>query len=91
MLTTLVVWMFLWYLPVLLIFWRVFDDPIGSDHLPIEISFNYENNPSSSYKYQHKRPNLSLAQFDKKIFMALISCYIDQFCTDSDGIQLYDK
>jgi len=70
--------------------WKMYDDPIGSAHLPIKISINY-GNPNSSYKFQHKRASLSLAQFDKKIFMKLISCCMDQFCTDSDGSQLYDK
>jgi len=35
--------------------WRVYDDPIDSNHLPIEINFNYGGD-LRSYKFQHKRP-----------------------------------
>jgi len=70
--------------------WRVGDDSIAIIS-QLKLVLSIQVTPTTQKIFRQKRPNLSLTQFDKKAFMTLITCRMDHFHTDSDGIQLYDE
>jgi len=55
--------------------WAVGEDPIRSDHLPIELSISSRGNTLSNEQYGSKRPKLSLNKLDKNLFVSLVITY----------------
>jgi len=70
--------------------WSVGEDPLGSDHLPIEIIIKYKNESNSSSNSTSNHPKISLNHLNKKLFQALVSQHMFHLHLELEGNQLYD-
>jgi len=71
--------------------WNVGDDPIGSNHLPIEINVYVKNSLIHRGKSGSNRPRLFLNYLDKKLINLLVTQHMSQFLFESEAILFYDK
>jgi len=71
--------------------WRVSGDPLGSDHLPVEMTLSeriaIDNDRRSRIENDNvKRSKLSLKNFDRKIFPLLVQSGVDSLSLDNEGV-----
>jgi len=67
------------------------DDPLGSDHLPININMYNRKESSQSKDFNPNRPKLSLNRLDKRLFALLVSEHMSLIPFDVEAAQQYEK
>jgi len=71
--------------------WCVGDDPLGSDHLPIDINFVINNEPDSGTNCNPIRTRLSLNHLDRRCFAMLVANHMSSIPMDIEAVQQYEK
>jgi len=71
--------------------WSVKDDPLGSDHLPIDINFFNSKEPNPGTDLNLNRTRLFLNHFYKKLFTTLVAKHMLSILFDVEAVQQYEK